>query len=42
MRFAATVSLGIGLLMLAQWLFFLGAGQAPELETRRWRACAGF
>jgi len=32
-KFAAWSSLAIGVLMLAQWAFFLGAGQVPELTT---------
>lgn len=33
MRFAAYHVLGVGVLMIAQWAFFLAAGQAPELAT---------
>jgi len=32
-KFAAWSSLAIGVLMLAQWTFFLGAGQVPEIRT---------
>jgi hypothetical protein len=32
-RLAAFCSLGIGVLMLAQWTFFIGAGQVPEIRT---------
>jgi len=32
-KFAAWSSLAIGVLMLAQWMFFLGAGQVPEIRT---------
>jgi hypothetical protein len=32
-RFAAWCSLLIGALMLAQWTFFLGSGQVPEVRT---------
>jgi peptidoglycan/LPS O-acetylase OafA/YrhL len=33
MRFAGWSSLVVGILMLAQWTFFLAAGQVPELQT---------
>lgn len=33
MRFAAWTALVIGVMMLAQWSFFLAAGLVPELET---------
>lgn len=33
MRFASGSSLVIGLLMVAQWAFFLAAGQVPEVRT---------
>ena len=33
MKFAAWSSLVIGALMLAQWTFFIAAGQVSELET---------
>ena len=33
MRFAAWSALVIGAMMLAQWLFFIAAGQVPEFET---------
>lgn len=33
MKFASWSSLIIGLLMLAQWAFFLGIGQVPEIRT---------
>jgi hypothetical protein len=32
-RFAAWSSLVIGVMMLAQWTFFIAAGQVPELQT---------
>jgi hypothetical protein len=32
-KFAAWCSLSIGILMLAQWSFFIAAGQVPELRT---------
>ena len=37
MRFAAWYSLVVGCLMLAQWTFFLAAGQVPELRTEPYR-----
>lgn len=33
MRFAAWFSLVVGLLILGTWVFFLLAGQVPELQT---------
>lgn len=33
MRFAAWCSLVVGVLMLAQWTFFIAAGEVPELRT---------
>ncbi|HSM54543.1 MAG TPA: hypothetical protein VK879_00175 [Candidatus Sulfomarinibacteraceae bacterium] len=33
MKTAATIAIAIGLLMLAQWIFFLAAGLVPELNT---------
>lgn len=33
MKFAAFYMLAVGILMIAQWAFFLLSGQAPELET---------
>lgn len=33
MKFAAWSSSAIGALMLAQWTFFIAAGQVPELRT---------
>ncbi|MEZ5125114.1 MAG: hypothetical protein R2826_02540 [Thermoleophilia bacterium] len=37
MKFAAWSSLVIGALMLAQWTFFVAAGQVPELQTEPYR-----
>ena len=34
MRFAAWTALIIGAMMLAQWTFFIGAGQVPEFVTQ--------
>ena len=33
MRFAGWYSIVVGFLMLAQWSFFLAAGQVPEVQT---------
>ncbi len=33
MKFAAWYGIVVGLLMIAQWSFFLAAGQVPELKT---------
>lgn len=33
MKFTAWYSIIVGALMLAQWAFFLAAGQVPELQT---------
>ncbi len=33
MKFAAWCSLAIGVLMLAQWTFFLASGSVPEVRT---------
>jgi hypothetical protein len=33
MKLAATYCVVVGLLMLCQWLFFLAAGQVPEVTT---------
>jgi hypothetical protein len=37
MKFAAYFSIVVGILMLAQWGFFLAAGQVPELQSEPWR-----
>lgn len=37
MRFVAWYSIMVGLLMLAQRLFFLLAGQVPELQAEPYR-----
>ncbi len=37
MRFVAWYSIVVGLLMLAQWSFFLASGQVPELQTEPFR-----
>lgn len=33
MKFAAYYMLAVGILMIAQWVFFLLSGQVPELES---------
>ncbi len=33
-RFSAVTAICIGALMAATWIFFLAAGQVPELQTR--------
>jgi hypothetical protein len=33
MRFAAWYGIVVGILMLAQWSFFLATGQVPEVQT---------
>jgi hypothetical protein len=37
MRLSAIFAVSVGVLMLAQWGFFLAAGQVPELQTEPWR-----
>lgn len=37
MRFSAIYGIFVGVLMLAQWAFFLGIGQVPELQTEPYR-----
>jgi hypothetical protein len=37
MRFAAWYGIVAGLLMIAQWAFFLATGQVPELQTEPFR-----
>ncbi len=32
-KFAAIYSIVVGILMLCQWIFFLAAGQVPEVKT---------
>jgi hypothetical protein len=40
MKFAAYFNLSIGVMMVLQWIFFLAAGQVPELQTAPWEiAC---
>jgi hypothetical protein len=33
MKFAGWYSIVVGIMMFAQWLFFLAAGQVPEVKT---------
>lgn len=37
MRFSAIYGIFVGVLILAQWAFFLAAGQVPELQTEPYR-----
>jgi FtsH-binding integral membrane protein len=37
MRIAGWYGIGLGVLMLGMWSFFLASGQVPELETERYR-----
>jgi hypothetical protein len=37
MKFAATYGIFVGVMMFAQWIFFLTSGQVPELQTEPWR-----
>jgi len=37
MKFAGIFSIVVGALMLAQWAFFIAAGQVPELQTEPYR-----
>jgi hypothetical protein len=39
-RFPAIYGIFVGVLMLAQWAFFLANGQVPELQTEPWRIAA--
>ena len=36
MKFPAWYGIGVGSLILLQWIFFLATGSVPELETARW------
>jgi hypothetical protein len=40
MRFAGVYGIVIGLGMIAQWTFFIAAGQVPELQTEPFRIAA--
>ncbi len=37
MKFSGIFSIVVGALMLAQWAFFIAAGQVPELRTEPYR-----
>jgi hypothetical protein len=37
MKFPSIYAILVGILMLAQWAFFLATGQVPELQTEPWR-----
>jgi hypothetical protein len=37
MKFAGVYGILVGLMMFGQWLFFLAAGQVPELQTEPYR-----
>jgi hypothetical protein len=37
MKFSGYYAISVGVLMIAQWAFFLATGQVPELHTEPWR-----
>lgn len=37
MKLPGVYGIFVGLMMLAQWVFFLATGQVPELQTEPWR-----
>lgn len=37
MKLPGIYGIFVGLMMLAQWVFFLATGQVPELQTEPWR-----
>lgn len=37
MKFASVYGICVGLMMFAQWAFFLATGQVPEVQTEPWR-----
>jgi hypothetical protein len=37
MKFAGIFGIFVGVMMVAQWAFFLAAGQVPELQTEPYR-----
>ena len=37
MKFAAIYGIFVGIMMFAQWIFFLASGQVLELQTEPWR-----
>lgn len=36
MKFPSWYGIGVGILIVVQWIFFLGTGSVPELQTARW------
>jgi hypothetical protein len=37
MKFAGVYGILVGVMMFAQWIFFIVNGQVPELQTEPWR-----
>ena len=37
MKFPGIYGIFVGVMMFAQWIFFLASGQVPELQTEPWR-----
>lgn len=37
MKFAGVFGILVGIMMMGQWIFFLAAGQVPELQTEPYR-----
>lgn len=37
MKFPGIYAIVVGILMFAQWIFFLATGQVPELQSEPWR-----
>lgn len=37
MKFAGIYAVFVGVMMFAQWTFFLATGQVPELQSEPWR-----
>lgn len=36
MKFASWYGISVGILIILQWIFFLGTGSVPELQTSPW------
>lgn len=36
MKFSAWYGIAVGIMMIAQWVYFITTGQVPELETAQW------
>ena len=36
MKFSAWYGIGVGTLIILQWMFFLATGSIPQLQTARW------